>query len=99
LPSAVHRRSRYDEDEASIHDEVELEEDRDTGRKLRFPSMMNNRNRRGSFTSQYSDSSDQTFASNNRQQQYDQQSIKSPLIGSRDRPRGKSPLAGYLGRK
>lgn len=99
MPSAVNRRSRYEDDETSIHDEIDQEEDRDTGRKLRFPSMLNNRNRRGSFTSQYSDSSDQTFGSSGRQQQHDQQLIKSPLIGSRDRPRGKSPLAGYLGRK
>lgn len=99
MPTSVNRHSRYDDDEESIHDEVDKEEDRSAGRKLRFPTMLNNRSRRGSFTSQYSDSSDQTFGSNNRQPQYDQQSIKSPLIGSRDRPRGKSPLPGFVGRK
>lgn len=81
------------------------EDEEENGRKLRFPSssgMMNrplpNNNRRNSFNSE---SSENTYASSGstRQQQYDQSSIKSPLMGSRERPRGKSPLAGYLGRK
>ncbi|KAI8643350.1 hypothetical protein BD408DRAFT_401954 [Parasitella parasitica] len=59
--------------------------------KLRFPTM-NMRSRRRSFTSQYSDST----GSDNKH--YDQQSIKSPLIGSRERPRERTPLASYLER-
>ncbi|KAG2228899.1 hypothetical protein BDF21DRAFT_444331 [Thamnidium elegans] len=78
--------TRYDDDQ-----------EEDTGRKLRFPSpnmtRQQNHNRRNSFNSE---SSDNTF---NGRQTYDQSSIKSPLMGSRDRPRGKSPLAGYLARK
>ncbi|KAK4513818.1 uncharacterized protein ATC70_005824 [Mucor velutinosus] len=60
-------------------------------KQLRFPTM-NMRSRRSSFTSQFSDDS------NNDNKRYDQQSTKSPLIGSRDKPRGKSPLASYLER-
>ncbi|KAI7875245.1 uncharacterized protein EV154DRAFT_472770 [Mucor mucedo] len=78
--------SRYDDE----HEE-------DMSRKLRFPSpnMTRQQNRRNSFNSE---SSENTFSGSTRQS-YDQSSIKSPLIGSRDRPRGKSPLAGYLARK
>ncbi|CEP07535.1 hypothetical protein [Parasitella parasitica] len=70
----------------STEDNEEDEED-----KLRFPTM-NMHSRRRSFTSQYSDST----SSDNRH--YDQQSIKSPLIGSRERPKERSPLASYLER-
>jgi hypothetical protein len=56
---------------------------------------LSSNNRRNSFNSE---SSDNTYNSS-RQSTYDQSSIKSPLMGSRERPRGKSPLAGYLGRK
>ncbi|KAI9273459.1 hypothetical protein EDC94DRAFT_594947 [Helicostylum pulchrum] len=73
------------------------EQEEDTGRKLRFPSpnmtRQQNNNRRNSFNSE---SSDNTFSG---RQTHDQSSIKSPLMGTRDRPRGKSPLAGYLARK
>ncbi|KAL9547541.1 hypothetical protein MBANPS3_006116 [Mucor bainieri] len=62
-------------------------------KQLRFPTM-NMRNRRSSFTSQFSDDS----SSNDNSKRYDQQSIKSPLIGSRDKPRGRTPLASYLER-
>ncbi|ORE17545.1 hypothetical protein BCV71DRAFT_244006 [Rhizopus microsporus] len=62
-------------------------EDEGTERKLRFPN-----HRKSSFSSQSSENTEN-------KQYYDQQSIKSPLIGARDRPRGKSPLAGFLGRK
>ncbi|CAO0792023.1 unnamed protein product [Mucor circinelloides] len=70
-----------------------VEEEEDDDKRLRFPTM-NMRNRRNSFTSQFSDDS----SNNDTSKRYDQQSIKSPLIGSRDRPRGRSPLASYLER-
>ncbi|CEG82625.1 hypothetical protein RMATCC62417_16672 [Rhizopus microsporus] len=62
-------------------------EDEGAERRLRFPN-----HRKSSFSSQSSENTEN-------KQYYDQQSIKSPLIGARDRPRGKSPLAGFLGRK
>ncbi|GAN09992.1 hypothetical protein MAM1_0310d09525 [Mucor ambiguus] len=67
---------------------VEEEDDK----QLRFPTMSMG-NRRNSFTSQFSDDS-----SSNDNKRYDQQSVKSPLIGSRDKPRGRTPLASYLER-
>lgn len=63
------------------------EENEETDRKLRFPN-----HRQGSFSSQFSDN-------NENRTRHEQQPLKSPLIGVRDRPRGKSPLAGFLGRK
>ncbi|KAG1448681.1 hypothetical protein G6F46_003874 [Rhizopus delemar] len=62
------------------------EENEETDRKLRFPN-----HRQGSFSSQFSDN-------NENRTRHEQQPLKSPLIGVRDRPRGKSPLAGFLGR-
>ncbi|OAD07458.1 hypothetical protein MUCCIDRAFT_157738 [Mucor lusitanicus CBS 277.49] len=66
-------------------------------KQLRFPTM-NMRNRRSSFTSQFSDDSSNSNHDTSKRSSYDQQSIKSPLIGSRDKPRGRSPLASYLER-
>ncbi|KAI7898231.1 uncharacterized protein BX663DRAFT_266310 [Cokeromyces recurvatus] len=103
LPSSsMNRRSRYDETDIERNEDNYDEEQENSVRKLRFPSMLNNRNRRNSFTSQYSDNSEQASytsnsSSNSNNRHHDQQSIKSPLIGSR--PRAKSPLSSYLGRK
>ncbi|CAO3667579.1 unnamed protein product [Rhizopus stolonifer] len=59
------------------------EEDEETDRKMRFPTR-----RRGSFNE-----------NNNETRRFEQPTLKSPLVGARDRPRGKSPLASFLGRK
>lgn len=89
------RTRRYNEEESDASHQDSM------ANKLRFPNLLNNRNRRNSFNSQFSDNSEQSYDNSDKQHSYqvDQQPMKSPLIGSRDRPRLKSPHSSFLGRK
>ncbi|KAI8976148.1 hypothetical protein BDB01DRAFT_853434 [Pilobolus umbonatus] len=73
----------------------ETEDNEESTRKLRFSSTLS-RNRNPSFSSHYSDNITENSSF---QKQNDSSKMKSPLMGSRDRPnRAKSPLNGFIRR-